>query len=303
MTPQTSPNYATTSHVDYDVVDDVEVGGGHRPPFVDGGNESEVITSRRSDAALSIGVLSSKKEQNHLIPMNPFRRRDIAASFIPRARAASAAILIADLPFPPTSTTNTIDMEIPDSDTISSAAKLDVLNVNGEKVAFGTLFEKQKTIVVFIRGRKMQAYVEGLASVSKEALRSANVKIVVIGCGEWKPIRTYAEKTNMVGSIFADPSRALFHTLGMNIENLDGTPAGQDRRGYLKQAPLLNAMQSIWNGPLKNPSLIGKQGNISQLGGEFIFGPGLQCNFAARMKHTEDHIEIPDLLKEAGVEA
>ena len=27
-------------------------------------------------------------------------------------------------------------------------------------------------------------------------------------------------------------------------------------------------------GPLKNPTLMGKQGNLSQLGGDFIFGPG-----------------------------
>lgn len=41
-------------------------------------------------------------------------------------------------------------------------------------------------------------------------------------------------------------------------------------------------------GPLKNPSLIGKQGKLSQLGGDFIFGPGNTCSFASRMRHTED---------------
>lgn len=58
-----------------------------------------------------------------------------------------------------------------------------------------------------------------------------------------------------------------------------------------------------------NASLIGKQGNLAQLGGEFIMGPGEflpslsppltiinvslrnqgnQCAFAHRMRHTED---------------
>jgi hypothetical protein len=40
-------------------------------------------------------------------------------------------------------------------------------------------------------------------------------------------------------------------------------------------------------GPLQNPSLIGKQGNLSQLGGEFVFVDGT-CTFVNRMKNTED---------------
>ena len=37
-----------------------------------------------------------------------------------------------------------------------------------------------------------QAYVEHLASVREEALEAAGIKIVVIGCGEWSLIKTYA---------------------------------------------------------------------------------------------------------------
>lgn len=37
-----------------------------------------------------------------------------------------------------------------------------------------------------------QGYVEHLARVSEEALETAGVKIVVIGCGEWNPIKSYA---------------------------------------------------------------------------------------------------------------
>ncbi|GLB43806.1 putative ahpC/TSA antioxidant enzyme [Lyophyllum shimeji] len=203
-----------------------------------------------------------------------------------------------------TSTAST-DTSIPNQETIAKASKLEIFDGEGNKVAFGSLFESQKTIVVFVRHffcGSCQAYVEGLASVPKEPLEKANVSITVIGCGEWEPIKSYAESTRFHGPIYADPSRALYHTLGMTVENLSGTPAGQERRSYLTKNPIVNAMQSIWRGPLKHPSLIGKQGNISQLGGEFVFGPGLQCTFASRMKHTEDHVEIADLLKNAGVE-
>ena len=37
-----------------------------------------------------------------------------------------------------------------------------------------------------------QAYVECLATVREEALKAAGTKIVVIGCGEWNLIKTYA---------------------------------------------------------------------------------------------------------------
>ncbi len=79
---------------------------------------------------------------------------------------------------------------------------------------------------------------------------------------------------------------------------------------------------------------MGKQGNISQLGGDFIFGPSTvssagvsrsdsscvdkELTFCSRMKHTEDRtwtfrfglsiayivaidVEISELMKEAGI--
>jgi len=62
-----------------------------------------------------------------------------------------------------------------------------------------------------------------------------------------------------------------------------------------------------------HPKLIGRQGNIAQLGGDFIFGVGgyrvrtdlalryryhpigPQCSFAHRMRHTEDRKLMGDI--------
>jgi len=52
---------------------------------------------------------------------------------------------------------------------------------------------------------------------------------------------------------------------------------------------------------LKNPLHWGKQGNISQLGGEFILGPKNTCSFEHKMQHTEDHAEVAELFQAAGV--
>jgi hypothetical protein len=92
----------------------------------------------------------------------------------------------------------------------------------------------------------------------------------------------------------------------MNLETLARTPKGQEKRSYLTSGFFKNVFSSVFvsgfdffllataltiagkNGPIKHPTLVGKQGNISQLGGDFIFGPGAQCSFAHRMQNTED---------------
>jgi hypothetical protein len=110
------------------------------------------------------------------------------------------------------------------------------------------------------------------------------------------------------------------------ISNLQTTPKGQERRSYLKRSLLGSTLLNIWvrhplgmrpshlsdftslqRGPVKSPSHIGRQGNFSQLGGDFIFGPGMHlysldrnkslnlasklgiaCSYLSRMRHTED---------------
>jgi hypothetical protein len=41
---------------------------------------------------------------------------------------------------------------------------------------------------------------------------------------------------------------------------------------------------------------------LSQNGGEFIFGPGNKADYAYRMQNTEDHSEIADVAKAAGLD-
>jgi hypothetical protein len=55
--------------------------------------------------------------------------------------------------------------------------------------------------------------------------------------------------------------------------------------GYVGPA-FLSPFLSSQRGPLKNPSHIGKQGNISQLGGDFILGPGM------RFHHPNQHTSL-----------
>jgi len=190
-----------------------------------------------------------------------------------------------------------------DARALETATDIHVFNSKGEKVRFGDVFASQKTVVVFVRhffcGSCMQ-YVSQLATVRQDALEAASTKLVIIGCGDWSLIENYQKNTGFEGDIYANPDRKLYDTLGL-VSNLQATPKGEERRSYLTRSLLSGTLSSIWRGPLKNPSHVGKQGNISQNGGDFVFGPGASCSYSSRMRHTEDHVEVSELMKAAGV--
>ncbi|KAJ3739655.1 AhpC/TSA antioxidant enzyme-domain-containing protein [Lentinula detonsa] len=192
---------------------------------------------------------------------------------------------------------------IPDGDTLSKVSDLEVYDTTGRKIRLGSFFATQRVIAVFIRHFFCGLYVSQLTSeyakLSK-AFEEAHIDIIVIGCGDWQPIENYSDITGFPSrKIFADPSLSVFHGLGMNSQTLARTPTGEKKASYITKGIIEGSLWSIWKA-LKNPLLIGKQGNIAQLGGEFILGPGNQCIFAHRMRHTEDHAEVLDLLDRAG---
>ena len=102
-----------------------------------------------------------------------------------------------------------------------------------------------------------------MTDVPKEAFQKAGIKLVVVGCGEASVIEPYkgagtisiftahwelmltTEITKFSGEIYADPSRKLYHILGMTIETLETTPKGQQRKSYLPNYAT-NVAQSIW---------------------------------------------------------
>ncbi|KAI5120579.1 hypothetical protein M0805_002529 [Coniferiporia weirii] len=192
----------------------------------------------------------------------------------------------------------------PNEQAIAAAAQATIFDNKGTKLAFADVFSSSKTIVVFIRHffcGMCQAYVSQLATVPEKALSDAGVKLAIIGCGEWQLIDNYKKDTGFKGEIYADPSREMYRKLDMTIETLSGAPAGEQKRSYVTNA-LSNALKSIWKGPIMHPQFMGKQGNLSQLGGDFIFGPGNTCHFSHLMQHTQDHIEVSALMEAAGVQ-
>ena len=116
----------------------------------------------------------------------------------------------------------------------------------------------------------MQEYVAQLAAVPSQVLEGEKTKIVIIGCGEWQLIENYKSSSPMLqtkalfssflniilvsyypevtgfnGSIYAEPTRALYRALGMTRETLRGTPSDVTPRSYAK-GMFGNIMRSLW---------------------------------------------------------
>jgi hypothetical protein len=175
-----------------------------------------------------------------------------------------------------------------------------VVDARGNRIKFGKVFEFEKTVAVFIRHffcGLCQAYVEDIAKVRDDAIEHAGTKIIVIGCGDPSLIPHYREVTKFRGLMYADPTRQLYNVLGMTLKTMDGTPKHEQKKSYVPSVTAATVGGIV--DALKQPisAITGRNGSISQLGGEFIFGPGNTCHFANRMKHTQDHMEVADLMK------
>jgi len=198
----------------------------------------------------------------------------------------------------------TSNYNIPESDLRSLSDTL-VFDENGDRIPFGNIYKDKRTVVIFIRHffcGSCKAYIEAIAKIRKDAFENANTDIALIGCGDYTLLKEYIESTGFNGRGYADPSRKTYKLLGM-ISTLKTTPKGEQKKEYVPNSFLMNTLRSTW-AFLKTPSvsLAGKGGNVFQLGGELILGPGDTCSFIYRMQHTEDHTDVADLMRVSNVE-
>jgi len=195
---------------------------------------------------------------------------------------------------------------LPAPEDLAKALQVEVVDEEGKPHKFGDLISAEgKTIVVFIRHfycGLCQDYVTDLATIKPEALTSASASLLIIGCGDYTPIKMYKEMTGFGLPIYANPSKELYVVLGMTKRTLEGAPKGEQKKAYIKHGFTGYLFGGLWNGPMKHPEHIMAAGDPSQLGGEFIFEPGPNVEFASRMKHTADHTDVKDLMEKAGVE-
>ncbi|KZP31752.1 hypothetical protein FIBSPDRAFT_724158, partial [Athelia psychrophila] len=194
---------------------------------------------------------------------------------------------------------------LPSPTQIREAAWLQVTDQNGTRIPFGDLFMGQKTVVVFIRHfwcPLCQDYMFSLTRLVEPAmLKKAGVKLVVISNGSHGMIRAYRKIFRTSFALYTDPTLKVYNTLGMTLRTLDAGPESQ--RGAYVRHGLVGGITMVVVNAVKVGMPVWKEGgDIEQLGGEFVMGPGLQCTFAHRMRTTRAHAPIQRVLGAAGID-
>ncbi|GAA5910712.1 hypothetical protein JCM6882_002057 [Rhodosporidiobolus microsporus] len=207
----------------------------------------------------------------------------------------------------------------PAAQELASSKELVVRNEEGEAVKLGDILENKegaggKVVVIFIRpcsltsigpflrplrpdARLQQDYISFLtASLPPSLLAAHNLKISVIGCGDWKLIAPYRSTLGTPFEVYADSSRESYERLGMTLRTLD---MGGVKPEYQKEGMFRNALSSIFRvfSAFKTPM---GGGDMKQLGGEFVFENG-QPIYVHRMENTRGHAPLDELLKAVGI--
>ena len=200
---------------------------------------------------------------------------------------------------------------------LSYAARLLITGEDGKQITFGSLFESQRTIVIFIRHFWCPLCQDYMSSVNSflgpknisntcenghrdiKALplghgAGTRVRFVVISNGSHSMIAKYRQIFGFSFRVYTDPSLVLYQALGMGR---DGDIKHHNQQTH-KHDTSVGSSVSEKNPDISKPgeyvkhSLMGgiamvvmrafkvgmpvweKGGDINQLGGEFVFGPG-----------------------------
>lgn len=74
-------------------------------------------------------------------------------------------------------------------------------------------------------------------------------------------------------AVYTDPKHQVYNALGMSFRTLDAGP--ESRKGAYAKHGIAQGMAMVFLNAIKyKMPLLGKGGDIEQLGGEFVLGPG-----------------------------
>ncbi|KAI0267857.1 AhpC/TSA antioxidant enzyme-domain-containing protein [Gloeopeniophorella convolvens] len=198
---------------------------------------------------------------------------------------------------------------------IAHAARMPLVRENGVRVLFGELWRAQRTAVFFIRHFWCPLCQDYLASLMRDvdhaALARAGVRVVVIGCGSYSLIRPYRQIFHLPYELLVDASsgQALYRALGMgrlargnNGGGGAGAGTGAGKPGaYVRHGAVSGLAMVVGHALRVGMPPWERGGDATQLGGEFVFGPGLSCTYAHRMQSAAGHAPVVDVLAAAGV--
>ncbi|TFK40209.1 AhpC/TSA antioxidant enzyme-domain-containing protein, partial [Crucibulum laeve] len=179
-------------------------------------------------------------------------------------------------------------------------ATLPIIDETGRTLPFGSLFASQRAIVVFIRHfwcPLCQDYLSSVTSLVRPELLSydgekrKSMQLVVIGNGAPGLIKKYRQMIGLPFNMYSDPTLAIYSALGMESKS---TVVVRRDRGYVKHGSMAGIAVAFVRAIKVGMPVWEKGGNVAQLGGEFVLGPGLTCLYAHRMQSSKGHAPIQD---------
>ncbi|XP_071117520.1 peroxiredoxin-like 2C isoform X2 [Haliotis cracherodii] len=152
----------------------------------------------------------------------------------------------------------------------------------GNKIRFGDVYKKQKTIVVFTRHLLdfvCQEYADDLGTVPLEYLQG------------------FKKVTSFNYTVYCDPDYELFKAMGC-VETLAFGKIDESK--HIKSGIIMGVLRSTWRAMQQESRL--RNGDVKQQGASFIMGPGDVLHHAHIDQNATDHAKINDLLTIAGVQ-
>lgn len=117
--------------------------------------------------------------------------------------------------------------------------------------------------------------------------------IKIIGCGDPVLIQNYIKMTDCPYEIYADPTRSLYKTLGFSVNLIANERVPTYVSRWSPPSLFKNIMISLG---LAARSMTTNAGKTSQNGGELVWVDGV-LEYTHRMKNTNDHLEIEQLME------
>ncbi|CAO1635305.1 unnamed protein product [Sympodiomycopsis kandeliae] len=278
---------------------------GGRVPFMRPKGRAESSDGLAARAQLQQSLLPARPgTSNGLISTLPLRRTPFKRQSMGKNESSiNSSQRLTPLEAPEEEeTAGSYAIEPPSRRALQEAATLTVFSESGEMVRFGEIFAEKRILICFLRHwfcPMCQEFAHSMQRLDPLPLQRANLGLIVVGQGHPHVLSAYKKVTGVPEWIkmYADPTRKLYKVLGMTKKTNDPGPACA-KPDYVQKSMLKGSLSAIRKGlfemPLRTP------GDLKLLGGEFIFGPGIDCSFTHRMVTTRGHMDLPRILTQAG---
>ncbi|KAH0585384.1 hypothetical protein H2248_008621 [Termitomyces sp. 'cryptogamus'] len=259
-----------------------------------------VLRSRKSNTSLAspavaFPIMSGGSDVEHKWHDRLLRRVHTPAANIPPSTSTST-----DSSFVHVSSGDDDPWALPTPSQLARAASLPVIAPSGLRVPFASLFTARPTVVVFIRHFWCPHCQDYVSSIAHTVPRPSEVNLVVVANGAPAFIPKYRALFGLEFEIYTDPTLGVYSALGMirSASTSGPTTANGD---YVRHGTMGGIATVVYRALKAGLPVWERGGDIHQLGGEFVLGPGLTCTYAHRMQSPKDHAPIRAVLSAAGV--